>query len=255
MSVKSDQHRVILAALAGIPDIQEAMASKQAELQALGALEECLAFEQSVDLSMGIPSGEVLQALIANKVKQLAALNVLDEGGEESKEADYGTNFEKSLTEPLDQAEIVAKNSDPGHKAYWQDLVKKAWGSLVALRNGAPPAAGGALNYEAAMQNLANRIQNEKGANPQEMNELRMFLKDFPSLYKTDASLLEFGKKTFAQKDPNKIPQAKKALELFANIIDMAGKIDRWKGPNFLQFVNTLRGYTNNFRNAYNALG
>lgn len=246
-------------------DLREAISRKEKELKALCDLCECLEYEKGFPLNKGIPQGEQLQALIANKMRQVEALCVLTgqdpvqgtgstEVTLQLKEADFGNNLEKTVVQPLEQAEVIAKDSDPGHIAYWKELVKKAWGSMVSLRNGAPPAASGAANYEAALQNVAHRLQNDSGANPREMNELRMFLHDFPSLYKTDNSLMEFGKKTFAQKDPNKIPQAKKALELFTNIIDMAGKIDRWKGSNFLDFVKTLVGYTNGFRNAYNSL-
>lgn len=252
----------VLAALDILPDIQEAMAIKQAEIQALATLEEVMTFEQSIDMSGGIPSAEVLAQMVSNKTRQIAAYDTLLKGLDpetpadtvELKEADYGTNIEKSLTAPIDQAAVVAKDSDPGHQAFWKNLVKKAWGDLSSLRNGKPPAAGGVQNYEAAFQNIAQRLRNPEGAEPKDMNSLRLFLSSFPDLYKTDQRLADFGRKTFAQKEPSKFEAAKNTMVEFANIIDLAGEVDRWKGPSFEKFVSTLEGYVRKFETAYNTL-
>lgn len=250
----------VLASLISPDDIRESIEYKEKEVRALKDLCDTLKFEEGLNLEV-LPSADLLSTLILNKEKQLKSIETLlncPSGFEtfsgELKESDYGSALFQKLVKPLEQLKVIEKDPDPGNKEYWKKLVMDAKRALVGFLKQKPQNSD-ASNLIGAFEYLGQRLENPEGASPKEMNQVRLQIQNFLSMFEGRENFEDMASKTFAQQDPEKAKAAYRAVEELSNLLDIAANTRDWKGPNFVESVAYLERYLRNFNQAMGQLG
>lgn len=249
----------VLASLISPDEIRGSIESKEKEIQALRDLCDTLKFEEGLSLD-GLPPKDLLKTLMTNKEKQLEAIGTLlgslpvsEVTSGESKESDYGSGLFQKLVKPLEQLKVIEKDPDPGNKEYWKKLVMDAKRALVGFLKQKPQNSD-ASNLVGAFEYLGQRLENPEGASPKEMNQVRLQIQNFLSLFEGRENFDNMASKTFAQQDPGKAKAAYQAVEELSNLLDIAANTKEWKGPNFEKSVAYLERYLRNFNQAMEQL-